>query len=106
MKQFAEKMLAFGINPTLIEAGKRNFPKAEAYVAMAETWHKRQQKNPDLVKDLGIGLFIMDEAHHGYGFKILDANPDVKTIGLTATPISSAANTPLNKYYDDIVVST
>lgn len=71
------------------------YPEAKLFVGMVETVARRLE----LLKDIKLDLIIIDEAHKGNFFKILDAFPNVMTIGATATPI----NKRLHKYYTKIV---
>jgi superfamily II DNA or RNA helicase len=105
MRQFTETLVKLGVNPTLIESGKKYFTNAECYVAMVETMHRRLKKNPNLAKQLNIGLFVVDECHNASHFKILDTIPNLKVIGLTATPICSQQGSDLRDRYNDIVIS-
>lgn len=70
------------------------YKDAKLFVGMVETVKKRLhllQFVPDLI--------IIDEAHKGNFFKVIDHFPDSKVIGCTATPIHKK----LYKYYTQIV---
>jgi superfamily II DNA or RNA helicase len=65
------------------------------FVAMVETIAKRVQ----LLDEVKPDLLIIDECHVGNFTKILDAYPDVYTLGVTATPIGKH----FYNYYTNIV---
>jgi superfamily II DNA or RNA helicase len=85
---------------SLVKKENKNILPAPLYVGMVESWHRRftQKKIPGK-----INLYILDEAHIGNYNKVIDSDPDAYVIGLTATPVASAANEPLNKRYGTIV---
>lgn len=74
---------------------KHLYEEALLFVGMVETAARRLER----LKKLKLDLIIIDEAHKGNFFKILDAFPEVRTIGATATP----KNKKLHKYYTNIV---
>lgn len=79
-----------------INAENKNiFLNALLYVGMVETVSRRIE----IIKNIKLGLIIVDESHKGNFFKILDAFPTVKTIGCTATPI----NKKLHLYYQNLI---
>lgn len=65
------------------------------FLAMVETFKRRMST----LSHLQFDLIIADEAHKSAFFPILDAYPNVPTIGATATPI----NKRLHKYYTNLV---
>jgi len=84
--------------PQVVHAKSKMFDKrAPCTVAMVETLARRIAKgvlegyNPDLI--------IIDECHKGNFTKIMDAFPETKVIGFTATPIGKH----LYIYYTDLV---
>lgn len=87
----------FGIQATPIVAGMKYIPYSEVYVGMVESTYKRSQKLPD------IGLHIVDECHIGVFDKLQRELEEAKTIGFSATPISSNKHKPLKLWYDDVV---
>ena len=66
---------------------KTKFPKhnCSVYVAMSETANNRLKKNCDFFEN--VGLVIADEAHYQSFNKIFKYFPDVKILGVTATPV-------------------
>ncbi len=71
------------------------FKDATLYIGMVETVARRI----DQIKQIPIGLIVVDEAHKANFFKIFDALPTVRSLGCTATPI----NKKLHLYYQSIV---
>jgi superfamily II DNA or RNA helicase len=90
---------AFGLTCQPIVAGMKFIPDADIYVGMVETSHRRMEQ----IKQKGIGLVIIDEAHKGAFTKMHEHFPEQLIIGFTATPLSSSKKNPLKNYYDDIV---
>lgn len=80
----------------------KNIYDYPVYVGMVETLCRRLAKNPKFLPE--IGLLIIDEAHLGNFRKLHQYIPNAKTIGVTATPISSNIRDPLKNYYQDIVI--
>lgn len=89
----------------LVNAKTKQIYKSKVYVCMAETFYRRLSNG--WFDSINIGLAILDEAHTGLYFKIIDLLkekfPNIFIIGLTATPVSSTKNHPLNKFYNSIV---
>ena len=72
------------------------------YVAMVETLNNRIGSGDiDLT---GVGLVIIDEAHHNSFQKLLEKFDDAAIIGVTATPLSSDSNAPLNNHYQQLII--
>ena len=75
-----------GLNIPICKINKDNnniYAGAKMFVGMVETVARRLAK----MQGINFDLIIIDECHRGNFFKILDAYPNVKTIGFTATPI-------------------
>ena len=90
------------ISCQLITKETKTILKSNVYVGMVESFYRRYAKG--WFKDIPIKLFIMDEAHIGNYYKLLDMIPfDAWVIGLTATPVASSKNYNLSKYYKQIV---
>lgn len=86
------------LNPQILDAKTKIFyPGAPITVAMVETIFNRYKKG--LLKDYSPRLLVIDEAHKGSFFKILDIFPNAYVVGCTATP----RNKDLHKYYTNIV---
>lgn len=89
------------ISCQLITKETKTILKSKVYVGMVESFYRRYVKG--WFKDCGIKLFILDEAHIGNYYKLLELIPeDVFVIALTATPVASSKNHPLSKYYKGI----
>lgn len=89
----------FGVHGQPIVAGMRHIPESRVYVGMVDTVHKRVEK----MKQLPIGLVIIDEAHYGQFKKIHKHFPGARIIGFTATPLATSRKDPLKNYYQEIV---
>lgn len=74
----------------------------DCFIAMVETLNNRLQDDEDFIKN--IGLVIVDEAHNNSFRKIFQYFQNVNMLGVTATPLSSNRNLPLNKNYDQLIV--
>ena len=102
LKSFADKIIdLYGIIPTTIEAGKpyKSY-LSNVVVGMVETFKSREaiKQNFDYI--------IIDEAHRGEFFKVLE-DEDLKNkfiLGFTATPISASKKKPLNTLYKRLLV--
>lgn len=68
---------------------------AKLFIGMVETVARRIE----LIKQINFGLIIVDESHKSNFFKVLDAFPNVRAIGCTATPI----NKRLHLYYQNLI---
>lgn len=85
-----------GIEPEQINAkAKQVDTTKQLYVAMVETVAKRVA----LMEQIKPDLLIIDECHVGNFTKIIDAFPDVFTLGVTATPVGKH----FYEYYTNIV---
>lgn len=74
----------------------------QCYVAMVETLNNRLR---DAKLDVGdIGLVIIDEAHHNSFQKLLTNFKNALIIGVTATPLSSDASSPMHKTYKELLI--
>ncbi|TWR24715.1 DEAD/DEAH box helicase [Mucilaginibacter pallidiroseus] len=72
------------------------------FVAMVETLRNRIKDG--LMNTNDIGLVIIDEAHHNSFQKLFGKFPNAYIIGVTATPFSSNADTPMYKNYHELLV--
>lgn len=104
-QQTSRTLKARGIRNMAITSEIKRIPKSNAhdcYVAMVETLKNRirdKKFNPD-----GVGLVIIDEAHHNSFQKLLGKFTNAVVIGVTATPLSSDINLPLHKNYRELVI--
>ncbi|SDF74955.1 Superfamily II DNA or RNA helicase [Mucilaginibacter pineti] len=71
------------------------------YVAMVETLNNRIESGD--IDITGVGLVIIDEAHHNSFQKLLEKFSDAAIIGVTATPLSSDSTAPLNHHYQQLI---
>ena len=74
----------------------------DCFVAMVETLNNRL--NDDVFDMKDIGLVIIDEAHYNSFGKLLKFFGDSTILGVTATPLSSNVNLPMNENYDELLV--
>lgn len=86
------------ISPQILNANTKIFsPEAPITLSMVETLARRMKKwEPGYYSP---NLLVIDESHKASFSKIMDAFPEAKTIGATATPQAKF----LHKYYTDIV---
>lgn len=91
----------FGLDIQLINADTKVLYKADAYVAMAETFYRRV-KTSWFPKSL-TNLLFCDEAHTAVFNKIIQDFPHPYIVGLTATPVS--ASFKLNEVYGKMITS-
>jgi len=79
--QAARRLEAHGLVCGIIMAGYASMPLAQVQVASVQTLIRRDKPRADLI--------VIDECHHATADSyqsILDAYPDARVIGLTATP--------------------
>ena len=74
----------------------------DCFVAMVETLNNRLLENEYYLED--IGLVIVDEAHYNSFRKIFQYFENINILGVTATPLSSNKNLPLNSNYDELII--
>ena len=72
------------------------------YVAMVETLKRRIRDG--LVSTADVGLVIVDEAHHNSFQKLLGRFENAAVVGVTATPFSSDAELPMNRFYQELIL--
>lgn len=72
------------------------------YVAMVETLKNRIETGD--IDISGVGLVIIDEAHHNSFQKLLAKFEGASIIGVTATPLSSDYTEPLNRHYQQLII--
>jgi len=106
LAQSIEKLVHYGLSPSLITAGKRTF-QSSVYVATVETLVRRPQTINRLAESKRL-LFIIDECHKQSFDKVLENKSfgHAFFIGASATPKRSGKMTQLSKYYSDIVQPT
>lgn len=86
------------LQPQVLSAETKIFyPGAPITVGMVETIYNRYKKGA--LKDYSPKLVIIDEAHKGAFFKMMDIFPNAYVVGCTATP----RNKDLHKYYTNLI---
>lgn len=104
-QQTSRTLKGRGIKNMSITSGVKRIPRGatyDCYVAMVETLKNRIRDKKFSTE--GIGLVIIDEAHHNSFQKLLGAFKNAVIVGVTATPLSSDINLPLHKNYNELVV--
>ena len=81
-----------------------NQDEFQCFIAMVETLHNRLNDDGNFIKD--VGLVIVDEAHYNSFRKIFQYYVNCNILGVTATPLSSNRNLPLNKNYDELIIGS
>ncbi|UYQ91213.1 DEAD/DEAH box helicase family protein [Chitinophaga horti] len=103
--QTATTLKKLDIKTKVINSAVKQLPKKQehdCYVAMVETLRNRLKQG--LLNPKSIGLVIIDEAHHNAFQKLLNKFPDAIVVGVTATPLSSNADLPMNKTYQQLII--
>jgi superfamily II DNA or RNA helicase len=100
LDQALKDLIALVPNISIIKAENKVILPSNCYVGMVETYYRRFSQGKIQRKP---NLYILDECHIGNYNKVIDVDPDAYVIGLTATPVASAANEPLNKRYQTII---
>lgn len=95
----------FGVKNKIINSEVKTLPVPNdwmCFVAMVETLNNRLR---DKILDLdNVGLMIVDEAHYNSFRKLFKFYEKGVMLGVTATPLSSNINLPMNQVYDELVV--
>ncbi|WP_273273576.1 DEAD/DEAH box helicase [Maribacter polysiphoniae] len=98
------KMLAsFGVVNKVVDS-KANLDDHErysCYVAMVETLNNRL--NDGILDISDVGLVIIDEAHYNSFTKLFKFFENSFILGVTATPLSSNKELPMNRNYDELI---
>lgn len=103
--QTANILNEMGVKTKVINSKIKDLDDQEDYtcfVAMVETLNNRLTEG-DFYVD-GIGLVIVDEAHYNSFRKIFHHFENTNILGVTATPLSSNINLPLNENYAKLIV--
>ena len=102
------KMLeGFGVNTMIIDSKVKELPKDhnfDCFVAMVETLNNRL--NDKDINFENIGLVIVDEAHYNSFRKLFKFFDDCFMLGVTATPLSSNINLPMNEIYNCLLYTS
>ena len=98
-KQTSKTLSDFGVRHGLIGSGyKPNYGLSVQIAKVGTVVNRLDRFTPDLI--------IVDESHHctaGQYVKIINAYPDARVIGVTATPIRTDG-TGLDAMFDDIII--
>lgn len=102
LRQSDGSLAKFGIAPVLIEAKNRSIDyDAQCFIAMAQTFMRRREKEEYMYIMESIDLVIIDEAHKQTFNGLLDLIPDrAIVIGATATPMRRGNQECLSKYWE------
>lgn len=97
LEQAQEKLISYGLNPSLITSGKTGKMSSNSFISTVQTLVRRKLPPVDLI--------IIDEAHKQIFDKVLDREEykNVLVIGATATPYRTGKMNQLSKYYDEMV---
>ena len=97
LDQAKDKLITYGLNPTLITSGRTGRKNSKTFIATVQTLVRRELPAVDLI--------IIDEAHKQIFDKILEREEykDVFVIGATATPYRTGKMNQLGKYYNEMV---
>ena len=104
-KQTSNMLTEFGVNNKIIDSSVKevvNESKYSCFVAMVETLNNRIKEEKADLND--IGLVIVDEAHYNSFRKLFTHFENCFILGVTATPLSSNINLPMNEIYKDLIV--
>jgi DNA repair protein RadD len=100
VEQISEALDALGVAHGLIAAGEEESPDAAVQVCSVATLARRLDRLSD------IDLIVIDEGHHAVAAtwrRILDAAPQAKLLGVTATP-QRLDGKGLDDIFDDLVI--
>ncbi|RYG30399.1 MAG: DEAD/DEAH box helicase, partial [Chitinophagaceae bacterium] len=103
-RQTSSTLKSAGIKNRLITSAQKRIRRdaTPCFVAMVETLNNRIEDG--YIDTNEIGLVIIDEAHHNSFRKLLDKFSNASVIGVTATPLSSDPEQPMNKSYDELIM--
>ena len=104
-RQTSATLKKLGIKNRVIDSTVKHIDVKDnnaCYVAMVETLNNRIETGD--INLAGIGLLIIDEAHHNAFKKLLDKFSAAATIGVTATPLSSDYTAPLKDHYQGLIM--
>ncbi|MCG3164961.1 MAG: UvrABC system protein B [Bacteroidia bacterium] len=103
--QTSQMLNEFGVINKVINSEVKELPVPNdfmCFVAMVETLNNRLR---DKILDLdNVGLMIVDEAHYNSFRKLFKFYEKGVMLGVTATPLSSNINLPMNEVYDELIV--
>lgn len=101
--QTAKTLAAAGVKSRIVKSGSGILKSdgCKCMVAMVETLKNRIRDKK--VNISGVGLVIVDEAHHNSFRKLIDQFTGAVVVGVTATPLSSDRSLPLNDTYRELI---
>ncbi|MCB0501352.1 MAG: DEAD/DEAH box helicase [Bacteroidetes bacterium] len=105
LRQTLRALNETGVPSRLVTSEVKELDKNEenvCYLAMVETLSNRLQEDHKFIGD--IDLVIVDEAHYNSFKKIFKYFEKATILGVTATPLSSNLNLPLNRFYQKVIV--
>lgn len=103
--QTSRMLLEFGVDNKVINSEVKEIPDQDqhtCYVAMVETLNNRISHDGLHLED--VGLVIIDEAHYNSFTKLFKFFAHCNILGVTATPLSSNINLPMNEFYGELIV--
>ncbi|WP_203295794.1 DEAD/DEAH box helicase [Luteirhabdus pelagi] len=103
-RQTSAMLTEFGVINKVINstANLDDQDEYSCFVAMVETLNNRLRDNMLDISD--IGLVIIDEAHYNSFTKLFKYFDESFILGVTATPLSSNIELPMNDRYDELIV--
>lgn len=103
-RQTSEMLTSFGVVNKVVNstADLSDQDEYSCFVAMVETLNNRLNDNKLDISN--VGLVIIDEAHYNSFTKLFKFFENSFLLGVTATPLSSNRNLPMNDNYDELIV--
>jgi superfamily II DNA or RNA helicase len=97
LEQARDKLISYGLNPSIITAGRTGKTGAKSYIATVQTLVRRKFPPVDLL--------IIDEAHKQIFDKVLQREDykNALVIGATATPFRTGRMNQLSDLYDELI---
>ncbi len=106
-RQTSDMLSEFGVKNKVISSLVKSLPDQHefmCFVAMVETLNNRL--NDDMISLDNIGLVVIDEAHYNSFRKLFTFFEKCFILGVTATPLSSNVNLPMNDTYKELIVGS
>lgn len=103
--QTSRMLKEFGVDNKVINSEVKEIEdqgQHTCYVAMVETLNNRMNHDGLHLED--VGLVIIDEAHYNSFTKLFKFFSHCNILGVTATPLSSNINLPMNQFYSELIV--